>query len=379
MPIVAVSNQKGGVGKTTTTINLGAALREQGKRVLLVDLDPQGNLSVAAGIGDIDSAYPAVGDLLMLAARGKPAKGPSIFDAIVHSPSGMDVVPSNGALSAAELGLVSAMNRESALANTLKPVLDDYDYVLIDCLPSLGLLAINALRAATGVVVPVQADFLAMQGLAQIVETIAAVREQLNPELAIYGVLLTMVDPRTAHARDVVSTVRQTLEGQVNVFETEIRLHVVLKETAKAGRSILDFDSASPSAEAYRSLACELMTVVGDQPAAVTRAAATPTPAPPAPAPPAPVARVEAEAAPLAAPAPPVPANGGVDHAEPVVAAAPVVEAPTPASLPEPEPEHAPVAAHVAVDEPAVPAAPAPLRFEQLLEGYPQWLGSGSR
>ena len=265
MPIIAVANQKGGVGKTTTTLNLGAALQEAGKRVLLVDLDPQGNLSVAAGIADIDSIHPSIGDLLALTARGRASSGPNIDDAVVASASGMNVVPSNSALSAAELGLVSALNRESALASILKPAEANYDYILIDCLPSLGLLAINALRAASGIVIPVQADFLAVQGLAQIFETIAAVREQLNPELNILGVLLTLVDQRTAHSREVVKTVRSSLAGQVNVFDTEVRLHVALKETAKAGRTILDYDTSSPSAQAYRQLAREVLHVCGDE------------------------------------------------------------------------------------------------------------------
>ena len=264
MPIIAVANQKGGVGKTTSTLNLGAALQEAGKRVLLVDLDPQGNLSVVCGILDIDAAYPSIGDLLALAARGRTSSGPGIESAIVRSPSGLDIVPSNASLSAAELGLVSAINRESMLAGLLKSVEAKYDYILIDCLPSLGLLAINALRAANGIVIPVQADFLAMQGLAQIFETIAAVREQLNPDLAIYGVLLTLVDQRTAHSRDVVKVVRSSLQGQVNVFETEVRLHVALKESAKSGRTILDFDGHSPSAVAYRNLAAEVLEACGD-------------------------------------------------------------------------------------------------------------------
>jgi chromosome partitioning protein len=267
VPIIAVANQKGGVGKTTSTLNLGAALQEAGKRVLLVDLDPQGNLSVAAGLVDIDAASPSIGDLLSLAARGRTSAGPGIRGAIVQSPSGLDIVPSNATLSAAELGLVSALNRESMLASLLRTVEADYDYILIDCLPSLGLLAINALRAAHGIVIPVQADFLAMQGLAQIFETIAAVREQLNPNLNIYGVLLTLVDQRTAHSREVVKVVRASLAGQVNVFETEIRLHVALKETARAGRSILEYDSHSPSAEAYRRMAREVLAACGDSPA----------------------------------------------------------------------------------------------------------------
>jgi chromosome partitioning protein len=263
--IIAVANQKGGVGKTTSTLNLAAALQEAGKRVLLVDLDPQGSLSVAAGVPDIDAVYPSIGDLLANAARGRGGKELSIKDAIIVSPAGLDLVPANTALSAAELGLVSALNRESALAGLLKPVEDAYDYILIDCLPSLGLLAINALRAAHGIVIPVQADYLAMHGLAQIFETITAVRDQLNPDLKILGVLMTLVDQRTAHSRDVVRLVRASLSEQVNVFQSEVRLHVALKETAKAGRSILEYDGRSPSAEAYRALAREVLAVLGDQ------------------------------------------------------------------------------------------------------------------
>jgi chromosome partitioning protein len=327
VPIIAVANQKGGVGKTTSTLNLGAALQEAGKRVLLVDLDPQGNLSVAAGIVDIDAAYPSIGDLLALAARGRTSSGPGIEGAIVHSPSGLDIVPSNATLSAAELSLVSALNRESMLAGLLKSVDAKYDYILIDCLPSLGLLAINALRAAHGIVIPVQADFLAMQGLAQIFETIAAVREQLNPDLNIYGVLLTLVDQRTAHSREVVKVVRSSLADQVNVFTTEIRLHVALKETAKLGRSILEYDSGSPSARAYRGLALEVLQACGDQVATETE-------------------RLE-----------------------------PILEAPDNlldlpilvAQAPDPEPEVVPA---------RVPMAEAP-RFESFVaEGWQRWLGS---
>jgi chromosome partitioning protein len=156
------------------------------------------------------------------------------------------------------------MNRESALAGVLKRATERYDHILIDCLPSLGLLAINGLRAADTVVIPVQADFLAMQGLAQIFETIAAVREQLNPQLGILGVLLTLVDHRTAHSREVVRAVRSSLEGQVNVFETEVRLHVALKDTAKLGRSILETEPDSPSAAAYRGLAKEVLVALGE-------------------------------------------------------------------------------------------------------------------
>jgi len=197
----------------------------------------------------------------MARAQGTPQ---DVTRAIIKTPSGLDIVPGNGMLSAAELTLATAMARESALLATLKPALDRYDYILIDCLPSLGLIAINALRASNGVVIPVQADFLAVQGLAQILETIDAVRGQLNPSLAVFGVLLTMVDLKKTHAQRVVATVRHSLKGQVPVFETEIVQHVAYKEAAEAGRSILEHQRQGPAADAYRKLAREVAMAAGD-------------------------------------------------------------------------------------------------------------------
>ncbi|HEX8967475.1 MAG TPA: AAA family ATPase [Chloroflexota bacterium] len=261
MPIIAVSNQKGGVGKTTSTLNLGAALREMGKSVLLVDLDPQGSLTVAAGVIDVEVIRLSIGDLLMARAQGAPQ---DVKKSIIRTPAGLDLVPGNGMLSAAELTLATAMARESALLATLKPALDRYEYILIDCLPSLGLIAINALRASDGVVIPVQADFLAVQGLAQILETIGAVREQLNPGLSVYGVLLTMVDVKRSHSQRVVATVRHSLKNQVPVFETEIVSHVAYKEAAEVGRSILEHQKQGAPADAYRHLAREVAVAAGD-------------------------------------------------------------------------------------------------------------------
>jgi chromosome partitioning protein len=261
VPIIAVSNQKGGVGKTTTTLNVAAALREMGKRVLLVDLDPQGSLTVAAGVLEVDSVRQSIGELLIARAQSQPS---DIRQAIIPTPAGIDLVPGNGMLSAAEITLASAFNRESVLSGLLAPILDRYDYVLIDCLPSLGLMAINALRAANGVLIPVQADYLAVQGLAQILETIGAVRDQLNPSLTIYGVLLTMVDPRAAHARRVVATVRHSLEGEVPVFQTEIALDMALKEAAEAGASVLAYQRRGRAVDGYRGLAREVARAAGD-------------------------------------------------------------------------------------------------------------------
>jgi chromosome partitioning protein len=260
MPIITVANHKGGVGKTTCALNLGAALKEMGKRVLLVDLDPQGSLSVASGILDVDAVAMSIGDLLVARARQRPL---NIMDAIVQSPCGLDLLPGNGMLCAAEIMFADADDRESLLAAILAPVVDQYDYVLIDCLPSLGLMAINALQAATGVVIPVQADFLAVQGLVQMLETIRAVRGQLNSSLEIYGIVLTMVDSRP-HAQRVVSTVRRSLKDQVPIFQTEIAYDVSLKDAAEVGKSILDIHSGKRAATLYRLLAREVAQAAGD-------------------------------------------------------------------------------------------------------------------
>lgn len=307
MPIIAISNQKGGVGKTTTTLNLGAALQAAGKRVLLVDLDPQGNLTIAAGLLQPDTLSPSIGELLAQAARAG-GRAPAAASAIVRSPAGLDLLPANSQLSAAELALVSAIGRETVLQTVLTPLLPSYDVVLMDCLPSLSLLVVNAFTAADGIIIPVQADYLAMQGLAQVMETIGAVQRRLNPTLQIYGILLTMVDPRTAHAREVVSTVRQAFEGQIRVFEAEIRLQVALKDTSKAGVSIFDYDPRSAAAQAYSRLAQEVIAVVQE----TGGAPAWPHPATPAAAT-LPTLPVEAPVATLEAPAsvaaPPTPAR----------------------------------------------------------------------
>lgn len=260
MPIITVANHKGGVGKTTSALNLGAALQEAGKRVLLVDFDPQGSLSVATGILDVDAVPISSGDLLIAHARQTPL---DILDAIVQSPCGLDLVPGNAMLCAAEIMFAETADREFALTAVLAPVLAHYDYVVIDCLPSLGLMAINALQAASGVIIPVQADFLAVQGLVQMLETIRAVRSQLNPDLEIYGILLTMVDARP-HAQRVVATVRRSLRDQVPVFQAEIAYDVSLKDAAELGKSIFELKSGRQPATTYRLLAREVALAAGD-------------------------------------------------------------------------------------------------------------------
>ena len=248
--IIAMCNQKGGVGKTTTTINLGAALAELGRHVLLVDFDPQGSLSVGLGVNP--HTLPAsIYNLLM-------GQGTSIDDVIretnVHD---LHILPSNIDLSAAEIQLVSEVAREQTLLRLLEAVRSRYDVILIDCAPSLGLLTINALTAADWVLMPLECEFFALRGIALLTDTIAKVQDRLNPRLEILGILGTMYDPRTLHSREVLERVVQAFGDQV--FHTVIRRTVKFPETTVAGEPITTYAPTSPGAEAYRSLAREVL------------------------------------------------------------------------------------------------------------------------
>jgi chromosome partitioning protein len=248
--VIAMCNQKGGVGKTTTTINLGAALAEFGRKVLLVDFDPQGALSVGLGVNphELDRT---VYNLLM-------DKGVEAEDILLKTNTpGMDLLPSNIDLSAAEVQLVGEVAREQTLGRGLASVVPEYDYVLIDCQPSLGLLTVNALTAADGVIIPLECEFFALRGVALLIDTISKVTERLNPELELDGILATMYDSRTTHGREVLARVVEAFDERV--FHTVISRTVRFPETTVAGEPITSYATKSAGAAAYRQLAQEVL------------------------------------------------------------------------------------------------------------------------
>ena len=252
--VVAMCNQKGGVGKTTSTINLGAALAEYGRRVLLVDMDPQGALSAGLGVPHYE-LEKTIHNVLV-----EPRV--SIDDVLLSTRvKHMDLVPSNIDLSAAEIQLVNEVGREQTLARALHPVLDRYDYVLIDCQPSLGLLTVNGLACCDGVVIPTECEFFSLRGLALLTDTVEKVRDRLNPKLEISGILLTRYDPRTVNSREVMSRVVERF-GDL-VFDTVITRTVRFPETSVAGEPITTWAPKSAGAIAYRALAREVIDRFG--------------------------------------------------------------------------------------------------------------------
>ncbi|ATA28754.1 chromosome (plasmid) partitioning protein [Mycobacterium lepraemurium] len=252
--VVAMCNQKGGVGKTTSTINLGAALAEYGRRVLLVDMDPQGALSAGLGVPHYE-LEKTIHNVLV-----EPRV--SIDDVLLQTRvKHMDLVPSNIDLSAAEIQLVNEVGREQTLGRALHPVLDCYDYVLIDCQPSLGLLTVNGLACSDGVVIPTECEYFSLRGLALLTDTVDKVRDRLNPKLEISGILLTRYDPRTVNAREVMARVVERF-GDL-VFDTVITRTVRFPETSVAGEPITTWAPRSTGAIAYRALAREFIDRFG--------------------------------------------------------------------------------------------------------------------
>jgi chromosome partitioning protein len=252
--VVAMCNQKGGVGKTTSTINLGAALAEYGRRVLLVDMDPQGALSAGLGVPHYE-LEKTIHNVLV-----EPRV--SVDDVLLSTRvKHMDLVPSNIDLSAAEIQLVNEVGREQTLGRALHPVLDRYDYVLIDCQPSLGLLTVNGLACSDGVVIPTECEYFSLRGLALLTDTVDKVRDRLNPKLEISGILLTRYDPRTVNAREVMARVVERF-GDL-VFDTVVTRTVRFPETSVAGEPITTWAPKSAGAVAYRGLAREVIDRFG--------------------------------------------------------------------------------------------------------------------
>jgi chromosome partitioning protein len=248
--IIAMANQKGGVGKTTTTINLGAALAEYGRRVLLVDFDPQGALSVGLGV-NANNLDLSIYNVLMQDDIG-------VHEILVKTNvDGLHLLPANIDLSAAEIQLVNEVAREMALARLLRPVLKEYDYILIDCQPSLGLLALNALTCAHGVLIPLECEFFSLRGVALLLDTIDKVRERLNFDLELEGILATMYDSRTTHCRQVLQRVVEAFGDKV--YQTVITKTVKFPESTVAGAPITTLDPASSGARNYRQLAREVI------------------------------------------------------------------------------------------------------------------------
>ena len=252
---IAICNQKGGVGKTTTTLNLGAGLKKAGKRVLLVDADPQSDLTSALGI-EGDSLEKSLGNLMYMVTQ---ERWPVVQDAILHHAEGMDLIPSNLDLSSMESLLVNAMSREKVLASLLKDVKKDYDYILIDCMPSLGMVTINALTAADSVIIPVQAQYLPAKGMTQLLRSINMVRTHTNERLNIDGIVMTLVDGRTNLAKEVISTIRTNYGMALRIFDSQIPVAVKAAEATKAGKSIFAYDGYSKPASAYEQLTKEVM------------------------------------------------------------------------------------------------------------------------
>jgi chromosome partitioning protein len=254
--VYALVNQKGGTGKTQSTENIGIGLANEGKRVLLVDLDPQGSLTISLGYPKTDDIPVTVTDIMSKVLKEEPLeKG----EGIIHHKEGVDLLPANISLAGMEVSLVNVMARERILKEYLDSVKSDYDVILIDCNPSLGMLTINAMTAADKLIIPMQAQYLSAKGLEALLQTVSKVKRQMNPGLKIDGILLTMVDGRTNYGKEISELVRNVYGGKIKVYDTEIPHSVRAAEISAAGESIYKHDPKGKVAEAYRNLTKEVL------------------------------------------------------------------------------------------------------------------------
>lgn len=254
--VIALANQKGGTGKTTTTVNLGIGLARLGKKVLLIDADPQGDLTTCLGWQDQDSLPTTLATVMEKVIRDEPF---TTDEGILHHSEGVDLMPANIELSALEMSLVNAMSREITLRTYVNEAKKNYDVVLIDCMPSLGMITINALAAADSVIIPVQAHYLPAKGMTQLMKTINKVKRQINPALKVDGVLLTLVDGRTNLARQTADTLRQSYGSVLKIYRSEIPVAIKAAEISAAGKSIYAYDKGSKVAQAYADFSKEVL------------------------------------------------------------------------------------------------------------------------
>lgn len=255
--VLCCGNQKGGVGKTFTAENLGVGLAQEGKKVLLVDMDPQASLTISFGHPRPDELPVTISDMMQKVIMDEEIQPPR--EGILIHPEGVDLMPASISLSGLEVSLVNAMSRESILKQYLEPLKKNYDFIILDCMPSLGMLTVNALAASDQLIVPVQAQYLSAKGLEQLLQTVNKVKRQINPKLRIEGILLTMVDARTNNAKEIAGLIRETYGSRLKVFDVEIPRSVRAAEISAEGKSIFAHDPGGKVAAAYKELTKEVI------------------------------------------------------------------------------------------------------------------------